>query len=999
MRTFQLSSLRSKLIVSFLSVALLPLLIVSAINQQAMQQALIASANQSLLATASQTALSIDAFIANNLNAVRVESQLPLVIRYLNSSVEDRNRQRADAEAVLRALNRKDTLNIISYSLITLDGITVLDTNIGEIGSDRSHQDYFQRPISSGLPFVSPVRYSAQTMSIHFSSPVRNAFGEITGVLALRYNANALQRLINQNTQIFGRRDAFAILLDENYVRLAHGYSTNSILKSLVPLPTLKREQLQAEGRLRPGSSEEASTNLPQFQAGLERMATLPFFQTHIADSRELKAAAATRLETMPWVVVFVQSRSSFLAPIRAQFYQTLGLGLAIALAVLAVAVAMGQWLAQPLLHLTSIMTRFTAGNLKARAQVASQDETGILAACFNTMANQLEKLVQGLEERTRELEVSQAVTVAVSELSRSLLDSRKLLQDAISTMQALFDLKDVQIYLFDRATQTLQAFSPDSQTPVNPTRIEIESDMSLVAQAARTRLLKSRSLKQPKQFYQPEGGYSQERSQVAVPLTIGGKLLGVLDIQDRTSQRFSESDLETFKTLAAQIAIALENARLFDEIQQAESRFRTIFEDAPIGMALVNLEDGKIFQANLAFSRMLDYSPEDLIQYSFVDLTYPDDIDNERFILNQLISGEIDKYHIEKRYITRTQDILWGNLTVSLITEKERENPYCLGMIENITKRKQTEAALQESETQYREKAQELEATLNELQKTQTQLIQTEKMSSLGQLVAGVAHEINNPVNFIYGNITPASEYLQEMIGLLQLYEQHYPQPIPEIVERIEEIDLCFLIDDFQKVLASMKVGAERIQKIVLSLRNFSRLDEAAMKPVDIHEGIDNSLVILQNKLKDKPGHPEIKVIKDYEKLPLVECYAGQLNQVFMNLLTNSIDALEETFQLNSEQKPTIWIQTRSINSTEIQIQIRDNGKGMSEAIRNKIFDPFFTTKSVGKGTGLGLAISYQIVVEKHRGQLTCHSTPGKGSTFTIQIPIKSVLTLPSSP
>uniref|UniRef100_A0ACD5GP70 ATP-binding protein n=1 Tax=Desertifilum tharense IPPAS B-1220 TaxID=1781255 RepID=A0ACD5GP70_9CYAN len=630
---------------------------------------------------------------------------------------------------------------------------------------------------------------------------------------------------------------------------------------------------------------------------------------------------------------------------------------------------------------------------------MASQDETGILAACFNTMANQLEKLVQGLEERTRELEVSQAVTVAVSELSRSLLDSRKLLQDAISTMQALFDLKDVQIYLFDRATQTLQAFSPDSQTPVNPTRIEIESDMSLVAQAARTRLLKSRSLKQPKQFYQPEGGYSQERSQVAVPLTIGGKLLGVLDIQDRTSQRFSESDLETFKTLAAQIAIALENARLFDEIQQAESRFRTIFEDAPIGMALVNLEDGKIFQANLAFSRMLDYSPEDLIQYSFVDLTYPDDIDNERFILNQLISGEIDKYHIEKRYITRTQDILWGNLTVSLITEKERENPYCLGMIENITKRKQTEAALQESETQYREKAQELEATLNELQKTQTQLIQTEKMSSLGQLVAGVAHEINNPVNFIYGNITPASEYLQEMIGLLQLYEQHYPQPIPEIVERIEEIDLCFLIDDFQKVLASMKVGAERIQKIVLSLRNFSRLDEAAMKPVDIHEGIDNSLVILQNKLKDKPGHPEIKVIKDYEKLPLVECYAGQLNQVFMNLLTNSIDALEETFQLNSEQKPTIWIQTRSINSTEIQIQIRDNGKGMSEAIRNKIFDPFFTTKSVGKGTGLGLAISYQIVVEKHRGQLTCHSTPGKGSTFTIQIPIKSVLTLPSSP
>ncbi|MCT7981701.1 PAS domain S-box protein [Laspinema sp. A4] len=310
------------------------------------------------------------------------------------------------------------------------------------------------------------------------------------------------------------------------------------------------------------------------------------------------------------------------------------------------------------------------------------------------------------------------------------------------------------------------------------------------------------------------------------------------------------------------------------------------------------------------------------------------------------------------------------------------------------------------------REKAQELQHTLRELQKTQTQLIQTEKMSSLGQMVAGVAHEINNPVSFIYGNIEPANEYIHNLLHLLALYQTHYAEPVPEIQDVIEEIDLEFIIDDLPKLLSSMKVGANRIREIVLSLRNFSRLDESQMKAVNLHEGIDSTLLILQNRLKAKPGREEIKIIKDYDSLPLIECYGGELNQVFMNLISNAIDALERPLKNNNLKPnpaflpsatqpesdatiattysaPYILIQTTRKGINQIEIKICDNGTGMTEQIRQRIFDPFFTTKPVGAGTGLGLSISYQIIVEKHRGKLECVSIPGKGTEFSISLPI----------
>ncbi|WNZ45528.1 ATP-binding protein [Leptolyngbya boryana CZ1] len=288
---------------------------------------------------------------------------------------------------------------------------------------------------------------------------------------------------------------------------------------------------------------------------------------------------------------------------------------------------------------------------------------------------------------------------------------------------------------------------------------------------------------------------------------------------------------------------------------------------------------------------------------------------------------------------------------------------------------------------TQIRDRAEALEQTLQELQHTQSQLIQSEKMSSLGQLVAGVAHEINNPVSFIYGNISHASAYAADLIELVKLYRKATDAEL--IQEKEEEIDLEFLMEDLPKLLTSMTIGADRIREIVASLKIFSRMDEPDCKAVDLQAGIDSTLMILKHRLKATPDRKAITIVTNYADLPLIECFAGQLNQVFMNLLSNAIDALEELCEQDSSFSPRIEITTEMIETT-VRICIHDNGSGIPESIQSKLFDPFFTTKPVGKGTGLGLSISHQIVTERHHGSLECISNPIHGTEFIITIPVK---------
>ena len=428
--------------------------------------------------------------------------------------------------------------------------------------------------------------------------------------------------------------------------------------------------------------------------------------------------------------------------------------------------------------------------------------------------------------------------------------------------------------------------------------------------------------------------------------------------------------------------------------LKASQHFIQRITDSIPNTIYIYDLEEQRNIYANHEIAEILGYSIEEIQQMGAELLPktlHPDDWE-EVITSHKKFTTAVDGKIFEIEYRMKDVHGKWHwiySRDTSFSRTADGKVKQILGVATDITVRKEAEIKLQQQ-------AEYLENTLNKLQRTQAQLIQSEKMSSLGNMVAGIAHEVNNPVNFIHANLTPACEYSKNLLRLVELYQQYYPNPPKEIEEQIEDIDLDFVKEDLMKLLQSMRVGTERIREIVLSLRNFSRLDEAEFKRVNIHEGIESTLMILQNRLKAKPEHPEISVIKEYGKLPFVECYPGQLNQVFMNIFANSIDALEESFIKKKEQKinPQICICTEIVNGKWIVIRIADNGFGIPLEILSKLFDPFFTTKDVGKGTGLGLSISYQIVVDKHGGKLSCHSILGQGAEFVIEIPVTQVKT-----
>ena len=424
----------------------------------------------------------------------------------------------------------------------------------------------------------------------------------------------------------------------------------------------------------------------------------------------------------------------------------------------------------------------------------------------------------------------------------------------------------------------------------------------------------------------------------------------------------------------------------------------RTLKELADVKFALdqssiVAITDrkGKITYINDKFCEISQYSRAELLgqTHRIINSGYhPREFFSEMW--QTISSGKVWRGEVKNR--AKDGTYYWVDTTLVPFLN-QAGNPYQYVAIRNdITACKKTKEALQflneELEARVDARTADLENVLHNLQQAQTQLVQSEKMSSLGQLVAGIAHEINNPVNFIYGNLIHAADYTQELVRLLQLYRQHYPGPHPENWEESEDTEIEFMIEDLPKILESMGVGAKRIKAIVTSLRTFSRMDEAEIKSVNIHEGIDSTLMILQKRLKTKSDRPSIEVIKDYGNLHPIECYAGQLNQVFMNILINAIDVLEEAFTKLENFKACITIRTRLCDRNQVVIEIGDNGLGVPQSMQQRLFDPFFTTKPVGKGTGLGLSISYQIITERHRGTLRCESNSGNGSLFIITIP-----------
>ena len=438
-----------------------------------------------------------------------------------------------------------------------------------------------------------------------------------------------------------------------------------------------------------------------------------------------------------------------------------------------------------------------------------------------------------------------------------------------------------------------------------------------------------------------------------------------------------------------ARVKTHLQLRYLTKQLQNQKDLLSSIFNESADAIFLVNIETGLITECNQRAVELFEAdSKDDLLNIAghtlqkeqFTPETY-------RSIWDEInIKGFWSR---ELEYVTQKGKLFWGSIAAKPISVAGQKMN--LVRVTDVSERKQAEEALQYSEAREREKAHHLKLALDELKRTQIKLIQAEKMSSLGRMIAGVAHELNNPVSFIYGNLTPAREYFKNLSRLIELYQQTYPNSTAKIKQFIQEIDLEFLLDDWQQLVNSMQVGTERIEQIVLSLKKFSRLDESELKLVDIHEGIDNTLLILQHQLRAERNRPAIQVIKNYSQLPLVACYASQLNQVFMNLLDNAIDALE------SQSDPRIITISTSIltkeypipNSQFAVIRIADNGLGMSEEVRQQIFDPFFTTKPVGSGTGLGLSISHQIVVEKHLGYISCVSASGQGTEMIVEIPV----------
>jgi GAF domain-containing protein len=508
-------------------------------------------------------------------------------------------------------------------------------------------------------------------------------------------------------------------------------------------------------------------------------------------------------------------------------------------------------------------------------------------------------------------------------------------------------------------------------------------------------------------------------RANLVLPVRLGETLWGLLCIhQCATARQWQASEIEFVRQIADQLGVALRQDVVVQQVQaqaselaQAAERDRSMDRQklltATIEKIRTSLDLAIVFETTtkavrdlLEVERVAIYRFNEDWSGKFVADSMKDGwsmVSNANLSPAMFAIADADgEFPRNETFVPIPQgEKLWGLLVAYQNTQPRYWQSEEVNLLAQVGV--QLGVAIQQAEllTKTQKQTEQLTQTIAKLQQTQTQLIQGEKMASLGQLVAGIAHEINNPVNFIYGNLNHVEQYAQDLMKTIEIYQIQHPETTAIMAAAQEEMDIDFILEDLPKTIRSMQIGTDRIRDIVLSLRNFSRTDEAAFKAVDLHEGLESTLLILGHRLKAEGSKKNINLVKQYGEIPLVECYPAQLNQVFMNVLVNAIDALEEVSNTSSEFLPKVTIATSMIESSssqpsQVQIKIIDNGPGISAEVRSRIFDPFFTTKEPGKGTGLGLPICYQIIHDKHFGNLVCESEPGQGTAFVITIPLK---------